>query len=159
MRPSILVHLEKLPLTINGKLDASALPTTVFESDKKYRAPTNQQEKLICLAFSDALNISIVGIDDDFFKLGGNSLSAIKLTSILQTHFNVKVADIFNFRTPRNIAGNVSFGINFLEKTLYQLKQFYKDKSKQDNSKPVSIKEKLSDYLNSANNLKLQIFY
>jgi acyl-CoA synthetase (AMP-forming)/AMP-acid ligase II len=119
MVPDIYIHMEKFPLNRNGKLDRKALPNPEFINQDNYVAPTNQHEKLICDAFSKVLNLEKVGINDDFFPLGGNSISAIKLVSLLHINFDIKIADIFNLRAPRRLAKNIKPG-EFLQ-TITQL--------------------------------------
>lgn len=149
MLPSIVVYLNELPLNVNGKIKVKALPEPIFKS-KRYASPENEREQLICKAFSQVLKIKRIGINDDFFTLGGDSLDAIRLTSVLQANFFVKVADIFAFRTPKNIAKNTSFGHDTLKRTLENIKKFY-DKNKKVNN--VSSHENIDKYLNSIQGL------
>jgi amino acid adenylation domain-containing protein len=109
MVPSILVHLEKLPLTINGKLDTKALPEPQFIiDDNKYLAPRNDLEKQLCKIWAEVLIIpeDKVGIRDDFFRLGGNSILAIRLISKLNDALNasVNVSAIFQHSTIEKLA-------------------------------------------------------
>ena len=95
MIPSVFVYLQQLPLTRNGKLDKKALPQPEFEDKNSYVAPRDEQEKIVCKAFLDILDLKKVGINDDFFYFGGNSISAIKLVSRLHENFDITLADIF----------------------------------------------------------------
>ena len=70
MMPGAIVQLDEVPLTPVGKLDRKALPAPVFES-KPYRAPVSYTEQTVARVFSDLLGVDRVGIDDDFFELGG----------------------------------------------------------------------------------------
>ncbi|WP_162032977.1 non-ribosomal peptide synthetase [Chryseobacterium potabilaquae] len=103
MVPSVYVHLESLPLTINGKLDRKALPEPNFTGDKEYIAPTTALEKQLAEIYGEVLSLPIenIGIHDDFFRLGGNSIMAIKLISKInhQLGVQIKVADIFQGKT------------------------------------------------------------
>ncbi|WHA05801.1 phosphopantetheine-binding protein [Candidatus Megaera polyxenophila] len=101
MVPSILVYLDKLPLTINGKIDRKSLPDPEFGSDENsYVAPRNELESRVCGIWSEVLGVPIdkIGIRDDFFKLGGDSILALKLLSKLNNFYKsyLKVVDIFN---------------------------------------------------------------
>ena len=108
MMPNILMHILEFPLTINGKLDRNALPVPEIVQTNDYIAPTNEIEDKICLAYANLLMLqsSIVGIKSDFFKLGGNSLLAIRLAHAISKIFDVylNVAEIFQFKTPEKIA-------------------------------------------------------
>ena len=83
MVPSLLIHLNKLPITINGKLDMKALPDRDVNFENNYREPRNDIEKNIQLLFSEILGIESnkIGIQDDFFLLGGDSIVSIQLAS------------------------------------------------------------------------------
>jgi amino acid adenylation domain-containing protein/thioester reductase-like protein len=129
MHPSIFVHLKFLPVTPNGKLDRNALPEPKFAPKISYIPPTNNKETLICDAFSRTLNISEIGIEDDFFNLGGTSILAIKLVLNLQTNFNINVADLYNLKTPKKLARDILFLKNNLRKNLEKIRTYYQLKS------------------------------
>ncbi|WP_237386368.1 non-ribosomal peptide synthetase [Xenorhabdus sp. Sc-CR9] len=82
MMPSTFVQLETLPMTINGKLDARALPEPDFkQSYHLYRAATTELEHKLQIIWQHILGLNEIGIDDDFFHLGGDSISVIRLIS------------------------------------------------------------------------------
>ena len=112
MVPSALVHLKELPLTINGKLDRKALPDPEFTNAATYVAPRNDLERQLCKIWADVLGLpqDKVGIEDDFFKLGGDSIISIQISSRLRQHLNlhVSVKDIFQFKTIKVLSCYVS---------------------------------------------------
>jgi acyl-coenzyme A synthetase/AMP-(fatty) acid ligase len=85
MVPSAIVYLTSMPLTINGKLDKRALPEVSFSDSSKYVAPRNELEGKICEIYAEVLGLKAgsVGINDNFFNLGGDSILAIKLVNVL----------------------------------------------------------------------------
>lgn len=95
MRPSALVILEELPLTVNGKVDRRALaePDEMRpELDEAYRAPVTAEEQMLAGIWAEVLGLERVGIHDNFFELGGHSLLATRLVS--------RARDAFQFEVP-----------------------------------------------------------
>ncbi len=107
MVPSFVVELEEIPLTVNGKVDKRALPEVDRTSlHEEYVAPRNKKERDIVNAFENIFNREKISIYDDFIRLGGDSLIAIKLLSYLE-EYDVTTSEIFNLRTPAAIADNI----------------------------------------------------
>ena len=110
MIPSYFVHLEKIPLTPNGKVDRRALPRPEFKTGKNYVAPKTGVEKKISHTWKEVLRLDDIGIFDNFFELGGNSLQIItinnKLKQILK--MNIPVAIMFTYPTIESLANYLS---------------------------------------------------
>ena len=103
MIPAFFVRLDKLPVNANGKLDRNALQAPeagAFKSD--YAAPETDMQKALCGAFEKILSVDNVGIDDDFFALGGDSIKCAMVASECGV-YKISTADIFAGKTPRMI--------------------------------------------------------
>ncbi|MCX6493930.1 MAG: amino acid adenylation domain-containing protein, partial [Rhodococcus sp.] len=105
MIPAAFVVLEALPRGVNGKLDRQALPEPQFET-AEFRAPTNPVEEAVAAIFAEVLAVERVGLDDDFFALGGNSLIATQVVSRLGAALDtqVPVRSIFESPTVQSLA-------------------------------------------------------
>jgi len=86
--------LDEFPLNANGKLDARKLPMPEDRShiQRPYTAPRTPAERALGEIWREVLNVKQVGVDDDFFELGGNSLLAMKLISVLAERLCMKVS-------------------------------------------------------------------
>jgi len=102
MVPSTLIALESLPLTQNGKLDKRSLPEPVLgEASADYVAATTEQEELVCGIWQEVLGIERVGITDNFFHIGGNSILAIQVSHRMTRALGraIRVADVFSAKS------------------------------------------------------------
>ncbi|MET0316098.1 MAG: amino acid adenylation domain-containing protein, partial [Rhodococcus fascians] len=101
MVPSAIVVLDEVPLTPIGKLDRRALPEPELGiSFRKFRAPTTPIEETVATVFSDVLGAPVVGLDDDFFELGGNSLVATQVVARLGAALDAQVPVRAIFESP-----------------------------------------------------------
>ncbi len=94
MLPTYFVRLDKLPLTTNGKVDRHALPALAYENMQPARdvvGPRTETEKALAAIWRDLLVVEHIGINDDFFDLGGQSLVAIKAVSRIRDTFEVEL--------------------------------------------------------------------
>ncbi|MCP5106470.1 MAG: amino acid adenylation domain-containing protein, partial [bacterium] len=132
MIPSYFVSLENIPLTANGKVDRERLPAPGTGTTVSYTAPRDEVEKKLTAIWSLVLGIpeEKIGIDDNFFDLGGHSLKSMVMLSKIHREFNVKLSlnDIFKFLVIRKLSPLIKqqgrdefFSIEAVEK-----KEYYK---------------------------------
>jgi acyl carrier protein len=110
MIPEVLVTLDELPLTPAGKTDLLALDVPSVGPDPKTQAPVAESpaelQELVARLFREVLALPEVGLDDDFFELGGDSLRAMRLAGRLQAEldFDFDVEMLFDYATVRELA-------------------------------------------------------
>ncbi|MCB5183282.1 non-ribosomal peptide synthetase [Streptomyces antimicrobicus] len=106
MVPSVVVVLDRLPVTVNGKLDRRALPAPDFATAAQgSRAPSTPQEEILCDLFSQVLGVPVTGVDDSFFDLGGDSIVSIQLVARARKAGLVLTArDVFEQKTVAALA-------------------------------------------------------
>ncbi len=103
MLPSFLVKLEALPVTLNGKVDHSALQRVdwIQETRECVRMPENELEAKILRVFEQVLNVHGIGTDDSFHELGGDSISAMKASFLLKEQgVSLDVRDLLVHQSP-----------------------------------------------------------
>ncbi|WP_420891201.1 amino acid adenylation domain-containing protein [Mycobacterium riyadhense] len=113
MVPAAVVVVGELPLTVNGKLDVRALPAPEFGDVERYRAPSGVVEELLAGIYGQVLGLGRVGVDESFFDLGGDSLSAMRVVAavnkVLGTQVSVRV--LFEAPTVAGLARCVGVGV------------------------------------------------
>jgi len=94
MLPAAILLLDKLPLTDNGKVDRRKLPVperTDFDAEQSFVAPRNQVEDLLAETWAQVIGVRRVGVHDNFFTLGGHSLSAARVVSRVREAFKTEI--------------------------------------------------------------------
>jgi acyl-CoA synthetase (AMP-forming)/AMP-acid ligase II/acyl carrier protein len=104
MIPSHFVPLEKIPLTPNGKIQRSALPEpgeSRLKTGMTYVEPSTEEEKIIADIWKEVLGLETIGVNDNFFNLGGNSLDVVRVNQRLKEAFsrNIPVVEQFRYLT------------------------------------------------------------
>lgn len=112
MMPAQFVALSSMPLSPNGKLDRAALsemPLVGKGGSNSMELPETQLERILADLWSRVLHVPRVGLDDNFFDLGGDSLQIVAVHSQLQKilHADISVTDLFEFTTIRKLAGHI----------------------------------------------------
>ena len=92
--------LAAIPLTVNGKLDKQALPAPEYHDTERYRAPATPTEEILAGIFAQVLGEDRVGVDDSFFDLGGDSLSAMRLIAAVNSRMDGSLGVRALFETP-----------------------------------------------------------
>lgn len=110
MIPTKIFVIDKLPLSVNGKVNKKALPKLQSNVRKNvYCPPTNELEEKLVNLWKESLNIDKVGIKDNFFELGGDSLKAIKIVTMAEKEgIKIELADLYKYNTIEDIAKVVS---------------------------------------------------
>ncbi|GGS36121.1 amino acid adenylation domain-containing protein [Actinokineospora fastidiosa] len=98
MLPAAIVALDALPLTGNGKLNRAALPAPDFRAQG--RAPRTPLEHTLCGLFGEVLGVDGVGVDDNFFDLGGHSLLTVRLVGLIRDRLGVDPGILALFQAP-----------------------------------------------------------
>ncbi|MFI7195829.1 amino acid adenylation domain-containing protein, partial [Nocardia nova] len=108
MIPAAVMTLPALPLTVNGKLDTRALPAPEYAASG-YRAPSTPVEEILTAIYAHTLGLDHVGIDDSFFDLGGDSLSAMRLIAAINTTLDtdLSVRTVFDTPTVARLASGI----------------------------------------------------
>ena len=110
MVPAAYVWLKELPLTANGKVDRKALPSPDEAGVEigKYTEPRTLEEQILCGIWSQVLSMERIGIDDNYFALGGDSIRSLQIiTRAAERGLKFRVGDLFLYQTVRTLAQNL----------------------------------------------------
>ena len=154
MIPGAFIQLEKIPLTPNGKIDRKALPEPDmrFEASVEYQPPTNEIEFTLVQIWQDILRIDGLGIDHNFFEIGGHSLKVMVLVSRIHKELNVEIPFSQVFKTPtiREMAAYIQQAevSQFTEITPLEKREYYPVSSSQ---RRIHLEWQLNDNSTSYN--------
>lgn len=106
--PAAIVVLDSLPLTANGKLDRASLPEPQV-TRRTHRVARTSEERILADAFAEVLGNSRIGLDDDFFTLGGDSISAMRVVAIARAGgLTLTARTVFECRTVAALAASAT---------------------------------------------------
>jgi enterobactin synthetase component F len=91
MVPAHFMLLNEMPLTPNGKVNRKALPLPTWQASNSYEAPRNQLEEMLTNLWAETLGLTLVGIRDNFFEIGGDSISATRILNHIQKNLLIEV--------------------------------------------------------------------
>ena len=128
MMPSHIVVLDKIPLTLNGKLDRKLLPAPETGT-AGYIAPRGPLEETLAKLWQELLGIERIGSEDNFFQWGGQSLKALRLANKISRALNTRVdlTDVFRYPTIRSLAAHIerSTGHRYVPIEPVEEKEYY----------------------------------
>jgi amino acid adenylation domain-containing protein/thioester reductase-like protein len=108
MVPAALVRMAEIPYTTSGKVDRRRLPEPEVEKTERHVVPPeNVAQAVVVEAFARALGREDIGIEDDFFDLGGNSMKAVAVVAVLASDFRITANDLFRLRTAKAVAREI----------------------------------------------------
>jgi amino acid adenylation domain-containing protein/non-ribosomal peptide synthase protein (TIGR01720 family) len=106
--PAFLVEIDRIPMTVNGKVDRLALPQPQTSSPACRRPPRSQQEIAVAAAWQKVLDRDDIGLDDDFFQLGGDSIHAIQIVSELRRQgWHTEIRNVFQNSSAEHLAATL----------------------------------------------------
>jgi surfactin family lipopeptide synthetase A len=144
MLPKVFMYISEIPLLNNGKINKRALPKPSLVNYDVYVSPRNYSEVIFCKTYAELLNISEfqIGVNHDFFTLGGNSILAIRMVAKLQNEFKINVSDVFNLRTPSKLAAVAIINKGYLTNKLQQIPLMHQKLSFWKDEDLSSVQEK-----------------
>ncbi|MFD0588381.1 amino acid adenylation domain-containing protein [Paenibacillus sp. GCM10027627] len=109
MIPPYFVQLEKMPLTPNGKLDRKALEKEEIKLIRAAVPPSNEEEALMADIWMEVLNLHEIGVTDDFFELGGQSIKAMSIIAKIQQEYGIMlpISFVFQYKTIKELVAKM----------------------------------------------------
>lgn len=116
MVPSFFVKIDKIPRNVNGKIDNNKLmnPLKSLKEIDKYEPPKNDLEAKLCKIYERVLGVDNIGIKNNYFHIGGDSIKSINLTNSINEELDIKlqVSDIYNNQTIKQLAVFINSNCN-----------------------------------------------
>ena len=120
MVPAAVVVMAALPLTPNGKLDTRALPAPEYQDADRYRAPATPTEEILAGIYAQVLGLERVGVEESFFDLGGNSLTAMRVIATINISLDahLRVRTLFDAPSVRSLSRQLGTQANVVEEVV-----------------------------------------
>ncbi|NKE60082.1 amino acid adenylation domain-containing protein [Lentzea sp. PSKA42] len=110
--PSAIVPLDELPLNTNGKLDKRALPLPDAPDSTSYEAPSTDVERTLAAVWSEVLGVERVGVHDNYFELGGDSIISLQIAArAREAGLELRIADLFTHQTVQQLAAHTGVAV------------------------------------------------
>ena len=125
MVPAYLIEMPQFKLTLSNKIDKNALPEPDLTGEDAYRAPENDIQESVCRIWQKVLGVGRVGITDQFFDIGGDSIRAMEAAHLISMELGIdfRVSQIFNLKTVLRIASQIEKRANHEIMLLNQSKE------------------------------------
>lgn len=111
MVPAYFIEVGEMPLTVNGKIDRKALPKPEQRSTTIYVGPSGELEKQLVEIWSDLLHLAVdqIGVEDNFFEIGGHSLLAVRLMARIadMLYIELPISSLFEYATVRSLGARI----------------------------------------------------
>lgn len=146
MVPKVVMQLDKFPLTPNGKIDKKSLPEIeVKEEKKEVKSASNDLEEKLLTLFKKALGKDNVGVDDDFFEMGGTSLSVSKIAMLaLNMGLPIAYGDVFDYSTVLELEKHIN-SLSGVDTSVESTKVEAKEQTKELGSLAHNIVDEVND--------------
>lgn len=114
MVPAAVVAVDAIPLTINGKLDKRSLPAPAYHDAARYREPASPVERTIADIYAHTLGLERIGVEDSFFDVGGDSISAMRVVAAINTALDVdlEVWTMFDAPSVRGLSARLNGAVS-----------------------------------------------
>ncbi len=148
MVPTCFMQLENMPMTPSGKIDRKVLPEPEWRGNDEagFNSPRNDVDMKIQEVWQETLGFEPIGIDDNFFILGGNSIKAIQTVSRLALDFEIGINDIFQYPTIRMLSDRIKYSKDRLKKTVYALQEVAAARNEDSGVLDGKIRRSLREY-------------
>ncbi len=145
MIPQYFIQMGKIPITANGKVNRKKLPEPeiIERNETDHVKPRNNKERIIYEAWKKVLGLNEVGIFENFFHLGGHSLTVVSLLSELQKSFQLQVNDLFKYQTIAELAENVNENTEDISEKFRQIRKMVVELGNQEENSTVIRKRKI----------------